>query len=310
MADGLRSLDIERTLEEELIIQCAQTDADISTIFLQNITADVDWKRVFELSQRHGVSQLVYRTLNEHRSVIPHHVLDSLQEQCETGTMRNLQFSRTLINVYSILDANNINVIPYRGPILSVAAYDDVALRRFGDIDLLVRRNDITEIINILNEHSFVPQYWLSSTDRLTRGQEWAYIRFNSDYRFKSTKNTPIELHWRMIGLEFPTSITLDTVWERRETMSLSGHDISVLSPEDRLFMLCIHGSRHYWERFLWIVDVAEFLRRYSVDWERIIQWAEAHHCTRMLALGPLLAHDLFGTDVPDLILELVGLQS
>jgi hypothetical protein len=295
-------------LEETLIIQCAQTDADISSAFLENNTTDIDWERVFELSQRHGISQLVYRALKGHRSGIPNHILDSLRDQCETGAVRNLQYSQTLIEVYSTLDTNDIDVIPYRGPILSAVAYDDIALRRFGDLDLLVRRNDIPEIKNILGNQGFVPQYWLPSTDRLTRGQEWAYIRFNRDYRLRNTEtNTLIELHWRIIDLKFPTSTTLDTVWDRRETISLSGHEISVLSPEDRLFMLCIHGSRHHWERFLWIVDVAEFLQRYSVNWERIVQWAKAQHCTRMLALGPLLAHDLFDTDVPDLIFELVA---
>ncbi len=59
--------------------------------------------------------------------------------------------------------------------------------------------------------------------------------------------------------------------------------------------MLCVHGSRHGWDKLEHLASVAELVRRSpSLDWAAVWHRADAMHCRRMVAFGLLLAHALF----------------
>src|SRR5262249_37276424 len=63
---------------------------------------------------------------------------------------------------------------------------------------------------------------------------------------------------------------------------------------------LCMHGSRHSWERLGWICDIAEIVHCYSRwNWAQIMREAVGLGSERNLALGLYLANDLLGAKVP-----------
>ncbi|WP_424016484.1 nucleotidyltransferase domain-containing protein [Halorientalis pallida] len=285
---------------EEFVVRCAQSEV-VNPDALVDIARDsVDWDRFIETVQQHGTAQLTARTIEEHcAGFTPDRIKSKLAADRHRTARQNLEYSQSLIDVCSMLSENGIPVIPYRGPVLSHMTYDDVSYRTFGDIDLLVRRDDIDDIKRLLHKKGYAPFYWLSSTETLSRTQEWAYTKFCRDYRFRNeTGSVMIELHWKVLSTDFPTNVTLGSVWDRRENAQIGGQDIHTLSTEDRLFMLSIHGSRHNWTRLQWIVDIAELLRTDSVDWSTVLRWAREQNCRRMFALGPLLANRIYGTPI------------
>jgi len=76
--------------------------------------------------------------------------------------------------------------------------------------------------------------------------------------------------------------------------------DVLALSPENLLLVLCIHGSKHRWNRLVWLSDIAEIIQQHAdLDWDCAVRQARVHRAERMLLLGLSLTHTVFGTALP-----------
>ena len=81
----------------------------------------------------------------------------------------------------------------------------------------------------------------------------------------------------------------------------VGGKEVQTFAPEDLLTALCIHGSKDFWERLSWIVDISELVQRNSdLSWKKTFQIAESLRAERMVHLGLALAADLFDMPLPE----------
>src|SRR6185295_14836569 len=63
---------------------------------------------------------------------------------------------------------------------------------------------------------------------------------------------------------------------------------------------LCVHGSKHLWERLAWICDVAELVKtRTDLNWSVLLERAVSTGNERMLFLGLYLANNLLDAPLP-----------
>lgn len=102
-----------------------------------------------------------------------------------------------------------------------------------------------------------------------------------------------------------------ECLWERSKIVALGGIGIRVLSPKDRLRLLCLHLARHGGWRPLWLCDVAAAAEAMpaTFDWSRYL--AEENVGTSwvkvVLALaGKLLQACVPQTSVPDWVVASV----
>lgn len=290
-----------RSLEAELVMQAARTTVTSPDRVRSLAAEDVAWGRVAELARRNGVVPLVAETLSNYcDDLVDEETLRTLTSEQQRIAKQNLQLTGELCDIVSELSERGINALPYRGAVLAADVYEDIARRQFGDIDLLVRRADIPRIKQYLEERGYVTQYERPDTERLSENQERAYTKYRRDYAFyRAETDTLVELHWRVLDRIFPTKIELETVWDRRVVRRIGGAEVPVLSAEDRLLMLCVHGSRHHWERLGWVCDIAELLQRQPIDWDVTLRRAREQNAERMFLLGPHLARTLYGTELP-----------
>jgi hypothetical protein len=113
-------------------------------------------------------------------------------------------------------------------------------------------------------------------------------------------KSIIIELHWRLTGRHFDLPLDMKGLWRRLVPISYAGSTIRSLPLEDLIIYLCMHGSRHSWERLSWICDVAELIRlNPDIDWNNLMDRAVSLGSERMVALGLLLSSDLLGATLP-----------
>ncbi len=135
----------------------------------------------------------------------------------------------------------------------------------------------------------------------LSSAQYEAYIK--TEYYFAVTsddRRVTVDLHWEMSGRNSFFPFDLDFVKNRLEPATLLNKNILVLSAEDLLLYLCLHGAKDSWVRMESICSVAELSHgRPAPDWMRITRLANRMRCERMLFLGLFLAHDLFGAGLP-----------
>jgi hypothetical protein len=90
--------------------------------------------------------------------------------------------------------------------------------------------------------------------------------------------------------------------------VTLYGTEVKCLSSEDLLLALAVHGTKHLWERFAWVCDVAALLNsRAALDWDFVLRRARESRVERMLYLALRLARGLAGARLPGEVLAEAG---
>lgn len=284
--------------EHELLLCCSRTTAapEIVTRVRELAATEVDWEYLFLIARRHAVVPLLYRQLDQHAAdLIPHDQLSRLKKHYLENSARNTLLTAELCRVVELFFEAGIEAIPYKGPVLASFAYGNLALRRFVDLDIIVKKTDVLRARQILLDQGYAPTKSLSLT------QQELLLRTQHNMQFsRDNGRLIIELHWEVAPHLFASAVSGDKLWDNLITIDLNGTNVNTLNAEDLLFSLCVHGSRHLWERLGWICDVAELLARHRFDWSSLLERAENSNSERMFLLGLFLAEKLLNAPLPD----------
>jgi len=216
------------------------------------------------------------------------------------------------------LETQGIPAVSLKGPVLATTIYGNLALRHFGDLDILVHKRDIPSAEDLFISQGYRLTAQLRGADGDTIPQEYGfdpreaayldpkyYIFTSDDGRVR------VDLQWRITRRSFSFSLDTEYLWERAEPLSFAGTTVLTFPPEDLLLILCVHGCKHHWRQLKWICDVAELVCvRKRVDWGRALERAGAQGGRRMCAIGLLLAHDLLGMNLSEEVLRKIRVDS
>ena len=264
---------------------------------LRELAAEnIDWEYLFLLARRHAVVPLIYYQLDRTASdLVPEEHLRKLKQHYVENSARNTLFTAELCRLIDLFAEAGIEAIPYKGPVLSLFAYGNLSLRRFVDLDVIVKKTDVLKAREILLAEGYTPSYSLSLT------QHELLLRTQHNFQFsRDNGRSIVELHWEIAPHLFASSVTAEQIWQNLIAIDVNGTHVKTLSPDDLLFSLCIHGSRHLWERLSWICDVAELVTRHSFNWTTLLDRAVMADSERMFLLGLYLAHELLEAPLPD----------
>src|SRR5215216_1596531 len=273
-----------RSSAAELLLHCARTSTD-----------EIDWEYVFQLARRHSIVPLVYVQLQQHApDLVPPQFLSKLKKHYFENAARNTLLTAELCRLISLFAEAGVETIPYKGPVLARFAYGDVALRRFVDLDVIVKKSDVLKTRDILLREGYTP------SKSLSLDQQEILLRTQHNMQFsRDNHRLIIELHWEVAPHLFASTVNGERLWQDLITVDLNGTQVKTFSAEDLLFSLCVHGSRHLWERLAWICDVAELIARRSLDWTALLTRAASADTERMFLLGVHLAERLLDAPLP-----------
>jgi hypothetical protein len=292
----------------DLVVACARVEIceEQAQQIRDLLKQPIDWSYVFESANRHFVAPLLcFHLVHHFRHDVPDSILNNARQAFEAHVRRNLFLTQELIKVVKLLDTNGIPVLPFKGPVLAVLAYRNLALRQFADLDILIPHERAARAMELLVKEGYgVVAEPLNALQRhpspLARNKD--VILFKAGVR--------IELHWRLTGKHFDFPLEAEWLWNAPERVSVAGFDIRSLPASELLLFLCMHGSRHGWERLQWICDIAEFLRTHTtMDWRKVWDTARLLRNERNLALGLRLAHDVLGLSLPDAVHQRVAID-
>jgi Uncharacterised nucleotidyltransferase len=293
---------IQHKLEVELLLCCARTCIDYSTSerIKYLLQQDINWEYLINIAWRHGVDSLLYHSINKTSpDGISKLILNELYNKFQTNAVSNLFLTNELLKILTFLAENNISAIPFKGPVLGVLLYGNLAFRKFSDLDIIVHKSDILKVKNLLVSQGF------QAVPNLTESQEKIYIDSQLGYNFVRNDGVVVEVHWTPIPKMFTFPIDPEKLWERLETISLAGKSVSVLAPEDFLIILCAHGCKDRWSQLKWVCDIAQLIDSHpSLNWEKILEQAKVLGSKRRLWLGLLLAQKLLGVKLPEKVLQ------
>lgn len=285
-------------MEDELLLCCARTTAAAHVVVrLRELAAtNIDWEYLFLLARRHSIVPLLYLQLERHASdLVPREMLRKLKQNYLENSARNTVLTAELCRLLNLFADSGIEAIPYKGPVLALFAYENLALRRFVDLDVIVRKSDVLKAREILLSEGYTPAKSLSLT------QQELLLRTQHNMQFsRDDRRLIVELHWEVAPHLFASSISPDKLWEDLVAFDVNGTQVKALSAEDLLFSLCVHGSRHLWERLSWICDVAELITRRNINWTSLLERAAKADTDRMFLLGLFLAEKLLKAPLPD----------
>src|SRR5712664_1280188 len=185
-----------------------------------------------------------------------------------------------------------IEVLVTKGPVLSVRCYGDPGMRQYGDIDLIVRDKDIQRSTEAMIALGYTPKVPVTAIQAKKSPGEYVFRKPNA--------HVLIEFHTERTFRYHPRPLQIENLFQRRVFVTVDGRDVPALSLEDELILICVHGAKHFWERLMWIADVAALISPgHAPDWDRVVAVAREVGAERILRLGLRLASDVLGADLP-----------
>ena len=293
--------------EAQLILACSRTRIDIDTAdrILSLLQADLDWSYLFRQAYKNGVRPLVCWTLRQQFSdFLPPAILTEMTDYLRSHMRENLFQAGELIKIVRLFEAGGVAVLPFKGPSLAVMAYANLALRQFIDLDVLIQKKQLRRVEELLKSQGYTLTAPPEGFHRLFSGRRRKNVTFLRD-----DGGVVVEVHWQLSDPWFSLPFTPSLLWQGRESIELMGAPVRSLPVNDLLMYLCLHGSKHGWQRYEWVVDVAELIgaKREEMDWDGLLAQAARRGSERVVALGLFLAHELAGAYLPPGVLSWVN---
>jgi hypothetical protein len=288
--------------ENELLLLCARTGAGASAAgrVAELARAVLDWDYLYKLAHRHAVLPLLQRGFGEYApESAPRRVRERLRGKFRENATRNVLLAGELVRISRLFEGSGVGLLAYKGPALAVQAYGDLSLRRFVDLDVIVRRRDVARAGELLLSLGF------SKPAGLTAGHERFLLWRQHNLAFTGGGGRlTVELHWEVSSERFASVPLGEGAWARAPTVPLLGSGVRCLAPEDLLLALAVHGTKHLWERLAWVCDVAALVNsRAGLDWDFVLRRARESRVERMLYLALRLARGLSGARLPEGVL-------
>ena len=282
--------------ETELLLLCASPPgSEERTERIRQLAGQkLDWDYLLMAATAHALLPLLYWGV---KGVRPEAVPTSLEQSFQQNTQNNVHLTRELFQMMSWFASEGIRVLPFKGPTLAAAAFGNLALRRYSDLDLLVRQEDAVRARRVLeaNGYKAVPP-----VSELNPKWEDAYLRAYDEFGMRGPDGQPlVELHWGVTPRYFCVALDIAPYWERATTVNLGGHEIPSLGGEDLLMVLCLHATKHCWSHLSMVSDVAWLMTACQIHWKVVLERARALGALRMVLLSAELSGHLLKVALP-----------
>jgi hypothetical protein len=282
-------------LEWDLLLAASSADSDSDLGRIRDLLEKpVKWEAVLRLADNHGTSSLLYQNLSRLGGTVPSPVLEALRQRYERNVYKSLFLARELMGILDCLERIGIDVIPYKGVVLSEVSYGDMALRQSGDIDLFVRKRDLGRIkIALLDlgytTRLFIPEEVLG--DYMASGYEWVFD--------SPAGPNLLELQWALQPRFYAVDFDMEGLFQRAVKVTVAGRSVKTPSPEDLLLVLSVHAAKHVWGRMILLRDIVQILKLGNLDWDRVQSRSWELGIERILRITLLLARRFLGAAIP-----------
>jgi len=223
---------------------------------------------------------------------IPEEIGASLRHRHRAQLLFTLNMTAELFRLLDGFRSAGAETIVVKGPVLSMRAYGDAGLRQYVDLDFLIRARDLLSATRMLNESGYEGDVPVEAMEAGKVPGEYLFVRPGT--------RLLVELHTEHTFRYFPRPLPMEDYFARRTEIALDGHRVPALSAEDEFVLICIHGAKHFWERLMWIADVAAMAAGATkLDWGIVKKSAQAVGAERMVRVALQLARDLLHTRIP-----------
>jgi hypothetical protein len=289
--------------EWQALIACTSLDSSAQRLN-DVLRRPLDWPSLFAQAEEHSVLPLVAARLRE---LSPRALSPEIEAKLHSWQRAQAVFTLTLtaelfqvLERFAVLD---IAALVTKGPALSVRCYGDPGIRQYCDLDLIVRDADMRRVTEAMIALGYAPKVPLGAIQA---------SKFPGEYAFhKPATHLLVEFHTERTFRYHPRRLPIEMLFARSSCVMIDNRPVPALAIEDELVLICIHGAKHFWERLMWIADVAALVsNKNAINWER--SWAAAHEvgAEKIMRLGLRLAMDVAGAALPEQVAAQVRADS
>lgn len=257
-----------------------------------------DSAAAFHVASLHGLSGLFYRQFLSFRDDSSRE-FEAVRSAALAEVSRSYRMADELVELQGLFRSQSIEMVAFKGPVLSSRVYPRLSDRSFADLDILIRPADLTRAAELLTASG----YTIRQEDEALAG----LLNLSHQYHasFARDNGTVVELHWAFNAVRDETLLDTEGMLRRAMAIPVLGAPVMSLTVEDTILHLCVHGFRHRWSQLKWLADIAYLLRGPEpVDWTALEWEARQVECYRMVLLGLGLAHDVLGATLPQPVLR------
>lgn len=194
------------------------------------ITAEVVYAAV-----RHRVQGLLWDAIESGAVSCPDEVTATARDAYVAALRSCLAIEELAVGALDVLGDAGVSVRVLKGVAIAHLDHDDPARRIFGDVDLLVRRDQHGRALAALMDAG------LSRAEPPVR--LWWERRFGKAVLLRSASGGELDLHLRLTGGYFGEQIDHGALWDDAgEPFRLGGRPAAALDREGRLLHACLHA--------------------------------------------------------------------
>ena len=284
----------------------------------------IDWMRFATILTHNRMAMLASQVFPRINATLPPEPHKLICEQTERYERSASKLGDALTTYLRVAETHHIPTIVLKGLWLCEKIYQVPSMRPGGDIDILVRREDVDACIKLLAEQG-IDEFW----PNLLKDE---YFTRHHLHQQRSTADLNIwfEIHWALDHPYTLLTVAYESIFKRARPARLLDAPIQEMAAPDLLLSLAIHLVKHavylpsLMDRkdlpriiladgmLMYYLDVAEVLKQHAdIDWDLTIQLA--HHWGAVDILGSVLrvCKRYFQAPVPDnVLLELPELRS
>ncbi len=262
----------------------------------------LEWNRVLETIATESLGPAVgLACKNDPSGRVPPVVRERVRRDLLEATARHLVLSGELARLLKSFERERITVIPLKGPALAETLYPDPAIRPCSDLDLLIRREHLERVDELLQRLAY---------QRVADAHSFRFdVAYDHATLYAAASGVHVDLHWSLLSEPRYSwdERAAASLWDRAVRLRLAGEDALGLGPEDLLLYLTMHVAVHHsLTGLLWLYDVFLVLERSAstLDWEAVTTRASRWRVRTAAYFALREVQRLFGARVPAALMD------
>lgn len=259
----------------------------------------VDWTAALAYASSHRLTPAVHWHLRSLGfRLVPEEVKAELHRGFVQTVSANMLFAEVLVDLLHRLEADSVRVIALKGPVAAYAHHGNLAARRFGDLDVLVRAQDASVALSALGAVGFAPEVALDA-----RHLRSLLRSSRRELKLSHPTGWAVDLHWGSVGPHLAWCPE-DALWARSVVVDFEGQPVLTLGPVDLALYYCLKVAEDGWSTAYQLLDAARALEALTNEgWAQVLDLALASGKWRIVGAAVVLARHLMGVSVPSDVL-------
>ena len=272
---------ITLTPEEQLVLAAMKLKPKAEELArMERLVAEVqDWNYCTRLAIDRGIGPLLNHKIpmlgNSH--LIPTDTQARLQQSYLRTLARSMRLYEAFREVGTALNKAGIKFVALKGVYLAEALYEDIGLRFFSDIDLLVAEEDGERSLEVLRKVGYEsPNKKLIISKFVEKNKE--IVHYDPIVKGEVSVEIHIKLHRTTRDYHFNIPAML------ANAVPAVIYDIPahVLQPIDLIIHLCVHADKHFKQghvQFTGYLDIINRLEKYDLSLNELLERCKMHQC-------------------------------